>query len=142
VSAFPEALSPVQVDDEGTTLDAMPRGALRARVTADGHELDLVTCHLKSKLLSLPGGFTPSGEGERAHFGAHALGRRAAEAVTVRAFADALLDGLGTERAIAVLGDLNDEPLAATTQVLLGPPGSEFDTGGFDRPDGGDAMRL
>jgi endonuclease/exonuclease/phosphatase family metal-dependent hydrolase len=41
-----------------------------------------------------------------------------------------------------VLGDLNDEPLAATTQVLLGPPGSEFETAGFDRPDHGDAMRL
>jgi predicted extracellular nuclease len=29
---------------------------------------------------------------------------------------------------VIVLGDLNDEPLAATTQILLGPPGSEIDT--------------
>jgi hypothetical protein len=30
-----------------------------------------------------------------------------------------------------VLGDLNDEPLAATAQILLGPPDSDFDTNGF-----------
>ena len=41
-----------------------------------------------------------------------------------------------------MLGDLNDEPLAATTQILLGPPGSEIGTAGFDRPDRGDAARL
>jgi hypothetical protein len=41
-----------------------------------------------------------------------------------------------------VLGDLNDEPQAATTQILLGPPGSELETDGFDRPDNGDGMRL
>ena len=41
-----------------------------------------------------------------------------------------------------MLGDLNDEPLAATTQILLGPPGSEFETGGFGLPDKGDAQRL
>ena len=29
--------------------------------------------------------------------------------------------GHGDERAVIVLGDLNDEPLAATTQILLGP---------------------
>ena len=43
---------------------------------------------------------------------------------------------------MVVLGDLNDEPLAATTQILLGPPGSEFDTGGFEPPDKGDPQRL
>ena len=41
-----------------------------------------------------------------------------------------------------VLGDLNDEPLAATTQILLGPPGSEIDTRGFDLDDAGDGQRL
>jgi hypothetical protein len=43
---------------------------------------------------------------------------------------------------VIVLGDLNDEPLAATTQILLGPPGSEIDTRGFDLDDAGDAQRL
>jgi hypothetical protein len=41
-----------------------------------------------------------------------------------------------------VLGDLNDEPTAATTQIPLGPPGSELGTAGFDRPYRGDGARL
>lgn len=32
------------------------------------------------------------------------------------------------ERAVMVLGDLNDEPQAATTQILLGPPRSKIGT--------------
>jgi endonuclease/exonuclease/phosphatase family metal-dependent hydrolase len=40
------------------------------------------------------------------------------------------------------MGDLNDEPQAATTQILLGPPGSEIGTPGADRPDKGDGSRL
>jgi endonuclease/exonuclease/phosphatase family metal-dependent hydrolase len=143
VSAFPPQLRPVQTGDDGTTIAAIPRGALKVRVTHDDLSVDLVACHLKSKLLSFPGGrFSPHDEGERARFGAYALDRRAAEAVTVRAEADALLGGQGADRAVIVLGDLNDEPLAATTQILLGPPGSEIGTTGFDRPDQGDATRL
>ena len=139
VAAFPGKLAPVQVDDDGTTISAMPRGALRVRAG----ELELVSCHLKSKLLSFPGGrFSPRDEGERARYGAYALHRRAAEAVTVRAAADELLAGAGAERAVIVLGDLNDEPAAGTTQILLGPPGSEIGTAGYDRPDRGDATRL
>jgi endonuclease/exonuclease/phosphatase family metal-dependent hydrolase len=80
--------------------------------------------------------------GERARFGAYALYRRAAEAVTVRATATELLDGQGRQRAVVVLGDLNDEPDAATTQILHWPPGSEIGTGGFDQPDQGDGQRL
>ena len=45
-------------------------------------------------------------------------------------------------RPVCVLGDLNDEPTAATTQLLLGPPGSEIGTPGFERRDRGDASRL
>ncbi len=121
----------------------MGRGALRARVNADGEDLDLVTCHLKSKLLSFPGQrFSPRDEAERARYAAYALYRRSAEAVTVHAEADKLLDGHGSERPVIVLGDLNDEPDAGTTQILLGPRGSEIATPGFDRPDRGDASRL
>jgi hypothetical protein len=93
--------------------------------------------------------FQPRDEGERARYAAYALYRRAAEAVTVRAFADHLLDGAdlgsgvggaggdgsdegavgaGVRRRLVVVGDLNDEPKAATTQILLGPPGSELGT--------------
>lgn len=42
---------------------------------------------------------------------------------------------------MAVLGDLNGEVQAAATQILLGPPGSEIGTPGYDRPDDGDAAR-
>ncbi|OLT03143.1 hypothetical protein BJF90_26935 [Pseudonocardia sp. CNS-004] len=98
--------------------------------------MSLATCHLKSKLLTFPGGrFSTTDEAMRARFGAFALYRRAAEAVTVRAVATELLAGDGQNRAVIVLGDLNDEPEAATTQILHGPPGSEIGTGGFDQPD-------
>jgi endonuclease/exonuclease/phosphatase family metal-dependent hydrolase len=73
---------------------------------------------------------------------AYALYRRTAEAVTVRVLADELLAGQGKTRQVVVMGDLNDEPEAATTQILLGPPGSELGTPGADRPDHGDTARL
>jgi endonuclease/exonuclease/phosphatase family metal-dependent hydrolase len=56
--------------------------------------------------------------------------------------ADQLVDGHGQDRAVVMLGDLNDEPQAASTQILLGPPGSELGTASADRPDKGDAFRL
>lgn len=150
VADFPQALAPVQAGDGGRTTGRMGRSALAVRVApADGPPLDLVTCHLKSKLLSFPprpGSTTPRfstrDEGERARAGAYALYLRAAEAVTVRALADRLLGGDGREHAVVVLGDLNDEPAAATTQILLGPPGSELGTAGADVPDRGDGARL
>jgi endonuclease/exonuclease/phosphatase family metal-dependent hydrolase len=132
--AFPDRLEPVQVEDDGETTAEMGRGGVAIRAAG----IDYVTCHLKSKLLSFPGGrFSPHDEGERARYGAYALFRRAGESVTVRDRADELLPG-----SVVVLGDLNDEVQAATTQILLGPPGSEIGTPGFDRPDAGDARRL
>ena len=122
----------------------MGRPALVAAFnTPRGQHIELVTCHLKSKLLTFPGGaFSTRDEGLRARFGAYALFRRAAEAATVRDIATNLLDGQGQQRAVIVLGDLNDEPLAATTQILSGPPGSEIGTAGYDQPDRGDGQRL
>ncbi|WP_406404424.1 endonuclease/exonuclease/phosphatase family protein [Streptomyces sp. NBC_00879] len=143
-AAFPGQLLAVQSDDHADPVARMGRGALAVRIEPDqGPELVAAVCHLKSKLLSYPGGrFQPRDEGERARYGAYALFRRAAEATTLRALADTLLDGRGKERAVVVLGDLNDEEGAATTQLLQGPPGSEIGTPGFDRPDKGDAHRL
>jgi endonuclease/exonuclease/phosphatase family metal-dependent hydrolase len=140
-AGFPAPLRPVQVDDSGATVAAAGRGVLAVEV---GDEpLRVAVCHLKSKLLSYPGGrFHPRDEGERARYGAYALYRRAAEATALRALADELLDGDGRGRDVAVLGDLNDGVQAATTQILLGPPGSEIGTPGHDRPDRGDAARL
>ncbi|MFI8087655.1 endonuclease/exonuclease/phosphatase family protein [Streptomyces sp. NPDC086080] len=142
-AAFPAKLRPVQADDAGPTAGAAGRGFLAVEVAGEQGPLRVAVCHLKSKLLSYPNGrFHPRDEGERARYGAYALYRRAAEAATLRALADELLDGDGRDRDVAVLGDLNDEVQAATTQILLGPPGSEIGTPGYDRPDNGDAARL
>ncbi|MEU3269596.1 endonuclease/exonuclease/phosphatase family protein [Saccharomonospora sp. NPDC006951] len=143
VSKYPEPLPAVQVDDDGDTTDRMGRPALHCTVSAGDRDLELVCCHLKSKLLSFPGGrFSPRDEDERARYAVYALGRRAAEAATVRALATALLGGDGRQRRLVVLGDLNDDPSSATTTLLNGPPGSEFGTAGFNRPDRGDGDRL
>ncbi|WP_406002577.1 endonuclease/exonuclease/phosphatase family protein [Streptomyces sp. NBC_00829] len=142
--AFPRLLRPVQGDDDADSIARMGRGALAVHIEPGrGPAVDAAVCHLKSKLLTYPNGrFQPRDEGERARCGAYALFRRAAEATTLRALADALLDGRGKERSVVVMGDLNDEVSAATTQILQGPPGSEIGTPGFDRPDRGDAVRL
>ena len=141
---FPDGLRPIQVDDSGITMGEMGRPALRVRVESDGGTtLDVMSCHLKSKLLTFPGGrFSPKDEDERARFAVYALNRRAAEAAAIRAYASDLLAGDGQDRALIVAGDLNDGPEAATTQLLHGPSGSEIGTTGFDRPDTGDGQRL
>lgn len=140
---IPEGLQGVPVDDAGTALTAMGRGALHIRVTVRGQEVDVVTVHLKSKLITYPGGrFTPRDEAERARYAAYGLYRRAAEAVAVRGFADELIAGEGDGRHVVVAGDFNDEAVAATTQIIHGPAGSEIGTPGENRPDQGDAHRL
>ena len=122
--------------------DQRARPARAAGAVADRRPDDRPAsrCHLKSKLLTFPDGrFSPRDEGERARYAVYALHRRAAEAAGVREHATALLEE-GAD--VVVAGDLNDEPQAATTQILLGPPGSEVGTGGFDQPDAGDPLRL
>ncbi|MFF1446775.1 endonuclease/exonuclease/phosphatase family protein [Streptomyces sp. NPDC058274] len=142
-NSFPEPLWPVQGDDTGTPVTQAGRGFLAVEIATRAVVLKVAVCHLKSKLLSYPGGrFQPRDEGERARYGAYALYRRAAEATALRALADDLLAGEGRTRDVAVLGDLNDEVQAATTQILLGPPGSEIGTAGYEHPDKGDEMRL
>jgi endonuclease/exonuclease/phosphatase family metal-dependent hydrolase len=136
IRAFPAGTDPVKLEDDGTTTTRMGRGALRVQVG----DIDLITTHLKSKLLTFQGHFSPLDEHQRARYAGYALDLRAQEALTVRHHVTELLeDG---PRKVVVLGDLNDEPLAATTQILLGPPGSEFMTPGFERPDKGDPQRL
>ncbi|WP_327356900.1 endonuclease/exonuclease/phosphatase family protein [Streptomyces sp. NBC_01304] len=138
---FPEPLRPVQGDDSGRQVTRMGRGVLTAAWLTRARWVTVAVCHLKSKLLTYPGGrFNPRDEGERARFGAYALSRRAAEAATVRSVVDGLL--LGRRERLVVLGDFNDEVTAATTQILQGPPGSEIGTPGEKRPDKGDEMRL
>ena len=143
MSLDPEIALP-PVDDDGPPLGVMGRGAVAITVMSDaGDPVQLVTTHLKSKLLTFPHGrFEPRDEDERARFAAYALYRRAAEATTLRVWVTAALMNDGQNRRLIVTGDLNDTVQAATTQLLLGPPGSEIGTDGFDRPDKGDHQRL
>lgn len=135
-------LAPVQVGDDDqnpatppAATTTMGRGALQVTVTAHGHPITILTAHLKSKLLTFPGGrFQPRDEAERARFGAYALYLRAAQAATLRAHLEGLLDDQGRRMAVVVAGDLNDGLDAATTQLLQGPPGSELGTPAFPVP--------
>src|SRR3954470_15594025 len=75
ISAFPAGLRPIQVDDTPAAESAMGRPALAAAVvTRSGTRIELITCHLKSKLLTFPGGaFSTRDEGLRARYGVYAL---------------------------------------------------------------------
>ncbi len=139
------AIHGLTASGKATPIKRMGRGALRVRVTKDNLTVDLVTAHLKSKLLSFPRpwgtSFTPHDEGERAQVGGIALMRRMAEAVTLRIRVNGLLEG-SEGPPLLLLGDLNDVPEAQTSLILNGPPGSEIGTLGFGRPDKGDDARL
>ena len=128
-----------------TPLTRMGRGALGIRVTKNELTVNVITAHLKSKLLTFPrqGGssFTPRDENERAQAGGIALMRRMAEAVTLRIHVNSLLEG-DDHPPLLLLGDFNDVPDAQTSLILNGPTGSEIGTDGFDRPDAGDNARL
>jgi|APTNR8051073442_1049403.scaffolds.fasta_scaffold01132_8 endonuclease/exonuclease/phosphatase family metal-dependent hydrolase len=139
------AISTIDADGNAVPLTRMGRGALRVRIGIDGRTVDLITVHLKSKLLSFPsregGRFQPRDELERAQVAGIALMQRSAESVTVRLRANELLVG-NAATPLIVLGDLNDVPDSATAQMLNGPPGSEIGTGGFQPADRGDDARL
>ncbi len=130
-----------------TEITKLGRGALRILVKPElGLPIHLINAHLKSKLLSFPSSteqarFAPKDENERAQVAGLALLRRTAESVALRVKANQLLENNNNQRLI-ILGDLNDVPSAATTQILHGPSGSEIGTSGFERPDQGDDTRL
>jgi predicted extracellular nuclease len=174
VRSFPEGILPVQdrdlaFDDPETTANEAQtaetrRGVLSATLRSGSVEVTLVTSHLKSKLITYdrrPGvvgghAFAPNDEGERLRYAGYALNRRTAEAMTCRATLDRVLTaaggdepgigpGTGKDSAVIMLGDLNDEPVAATTQIIQGPGGSEIDFRpgcGFRRGDAGDGYRM
>jgi endonuclease/exonuclease/phosphatase family metal-dependent hydrolase len=60
----------------------------------------------------------------------------------LRTWATTALTGQPPVTPVVLCGDLNDTVQVATTQLLLGPPGSEIDTRGFKISDKGDAQRL
>ncbi len=98
------------------------RGVLKIEVEPiAGVRVCLIALHLKSKLITYPGGrFAPKSEDERAIGAGLGLLRRTAEAVAVRAYLNELMQPASPVRTI-VMGDFNDEPRAATTQLFTGP---------------------
>jgi endonuclease/exonuclease/phosphatase family metal-dependent hydrolase len=170
IRPFPTGVRAVQSKDEvfndpTTAVDEamtrqMGRSALGATIQVNGTPVTVVTAHFKSKLINyarkrgLVDGskFAPNDEGERLRYAGYALFRRTGEAMTARAGLDQLLVdpasptvGLGRERAVVFCGDLNDEPAAATTQIVAGPTGSDIDLkagSAFQRPDADDGFRL
>jgi endonuclease/exonuclease/phosphatase family metal-dependent hydrolase len=137
------------MDAEGNpdTVTTLSRGALQISVTPKpGFTIHLINAHLKSKLLSYPSQgkrprFAPKDENERAIIAGFALLKRTAEAIALRVQANQLLED-NAKAALILLGDLNDGPDAATTQILYGPGGSQPGSSGFDRADAGDDTRL
>ena len=173
ITSYPAGLLPVQSRDlafdnpataENEALSAaLGRGVLSATVRSGGDKVTVMVAHLKSKLITyarqpgVVGGnqFAPNDEGERLRYAGYALYRRTAEAMTCRAGLDATLTadgdavgdgpGTGTDTPVILMGDLNDEPLAATTQIIQGPGGSEIDfrpNSGFQQGDAGDGWRM
>ncbi len=136
-------------DTEGnsTEITRMSRGALRILVRPKPNiSIHLINAHLKSKLLTFPSTtnrprFAPKDENERSRVAGLALLKRTAEAVALRVKANELLEN-NANQGLIILGDLNDVPSAATTQILQGPSGSEIGTRGLNQPDKGDDARL
>lgn len=108
-------------DEEGKPIDDMGRGALGATVViAPGLLVNVMNVHLKSKLLTFPGGRRyPRDEDERARGTAYALIKRTAEAVAVRVELNRLMTG--NDEPMILMGDMNDDASAITTQIMLGP---------------------
>jgi endonuclease/exonuclease/phosphatase family metal-dependent hydrolase len=146
---LPEGVEVRHFDSDGNVevMEQFSRPAFRITVAHDGSEIDVVTAHLKSKLLTFRGRFSTRDETVRAYTAYLALERRAAEATSLRERVTSLLE---TGRNVIVLGDLNDGPEAATTQILYGPPGSqprgpqdaEDPAGAFQKADVHDGRRL
>ncbi|MBW4501998.1 MAG: endonuclease/exonuclease/phosphatase family protein [Scytonema hyalinum WJT4-NPBG1] len=134
-------------EDSVTEINRMGRGSLCILVRPEQDiSIHLINAHLKSKLLTFPSTtnrprFAPKDENERARVAGLALLRRTAEAVALRVKANELLEN-NAKQGVILLGDMNDVPSAATTQILQGPSGSEIGTRGFHQPDKGDDARL
>src|SRR5207248_3414402 len=99
----------------------MSRGALKATVVVGpGLLINVLTTHLKSKLITYAGGRRyPLDEDERARETAAALIRRTGECVALRVYLNHLM--ANNDEPLVIMGDLNDGPDAETTKLLLGP---------------------
>ena len=124
-------------------MNQMGRGALQVTVRANSRDVHLITAHLKSKLLTFPGGLQPRRRGRaRPLRRLRALPARLRSNHAPRPPRRAPRRTRADEMAVVLMGDMNDELDAATTLILNGPPGSEIGSVGFDQPDQGDGDRM
>lgn len=124
------------------------RAPLRVVLEHAGRRLSVITAHLESKLTTVVGGRDLAEcQYERARTLGRALERRTAEVLALRAHVTGLL---AAQEPTLLLGDLNDVPDAATTQLLYGPPGCQprgpsdalDPLAAFQRGDEADGQRL
>jgi endonuclease/exonuclease/phosphatase family metal-dependent hydrolase len=128
--------------------EALSRPSLHVVVPHRALRLHVLNAHLESKLMTVIGGRSlAEREEQRALLTHEASLRRGREALRLRACVN---DLLADEKPTLLLGDLNDLPDAATTQLLYGPPGCQPRGPGdlvnaqsaFQRGDALDAQRL
>jgi endonuclease/exonuclease/phosphatase family metal-dependent hydrolase len=118
---FPQGSLTNVTDSDGDLIRNMGRGAIKATVVvAPGVLVNVITAHLKSKLVTYANGRrSPRDENERARETGVAEFKRTAEAVALRVYLNPLL--ANNDNPLILMGDLNDGPQATTTQILLGP---------------------
>jgi endonuclease/exonuclease/phosphatase family metal-dependent hydrolase len=118
---FPQGSLTNVTDSDGDVIRNMGRGAIKATVVvAPGLLVNIITAHLKSKLVTYANGRrSPRDENERARETGVAEFKRTAEAVALRVYMNPLL--ANNDNPLVLMGDLNDGPEATSTQILLGP---------------------
>jgi endonuclease/exonuclease/phosphatase family metal-dependent hydrolase len=118
---FPQGSLTNVVDSDGDVIRNMGRGAIKATVVvAPGLLINVITVHLKSKLVTYANGRrSPRDENERARETGIAEFKRTAEAVALRVYLNPLL--ANNDDPLILMGDLNDGLEATATQILLGP---------------------
>ncbi len=118
---FPQGALTNVTDSDGDVIRNMGRGAIKATVVvAPGLLVNVITVHLKSKLVTYSNGRrSPRDENERARETGVAVFKRTAEAVALRVYLNPLL--ANNDNPLILMGDLNDGPQATSTQILLGP---------------------
>jgi endonuclease/exonuclease/phosphatase family metal-dependent hydrolase len=118
---FPKTALTNVLNSQGHPIRNMGRGAVKATVVlAQGLLVNIVTAHLKSKLITYSGGRRyPLDEDERAREIGEALFKRTAEAVALRVYLNYLM--ANNNNPLILMGDMNDGPKSTTTEILTGP---------------------
>lgn len=120
IADFPEAAL-LKIEGEELALKQFSRPVLCVRVELrEGVECTFVVAHLKSKRPDLAEGADPNDPLEQAKGQVRSLIRRSAEAVALRSVLINLMQS--NNHPVIAMGDLNDESLAVTTQLISGEP--------------------